>query len=51
MAHFIDKTHCIDKETLERLNTVLMLGLIGCGLAVCVLGAFVYDVSRLIAVW
>jgi hypothetical protein len=57
MAHLVDKAHCadkhmlVDKHTLARLNTVIMLGLIGTGLAVCVFGAAVYDVGRLFSAW
>ncbi len=55
MAHFVDKIHCVghgvDKHTLARVNTVLMLGLIGTGLAACVFGAVIYDVGRLFSAW
>ena len=55
MAHLVDKAHCIghgfDKHTLARLNTAIMLGLIGTGLATCVFGAVVYDLGRLFAAW
>jgi hypothetical protein len=55
MAHFVDKAHCVghgfDKHTLARVNTVLMLGLIGSGLAACVFGAVIYDVGRLFSAW
>jgi hypothetical protein len=47
MAHLVDKAH-LDKHTLAR---VLMLGLIGTGLAVCVFGAVVYDLGHLFAAW
>jgi len=50
MAHLIDKAH-LDKDTLARVNTVLMLGLIGTGLAVCVFGAVVYDLGHLFSAW
>ena len=51
MAHFAGKTHLVDKETLARLNTIILLAMIGSGLAACVIGAFVYDVGRLISAW
>ena len=55
MAHLVDKAHCIghgfDKHTLARLNTAIMLGLIGTGLAACVFGAVVYDVGHLFSAW
>ena len=50
MAHLVDKVH-VDKHTLARVNTILMLGLIGTGLAVCVLGAVVYDLGHLFSAW
>jgi hypothetical protein len=50
MAHFVDKTH-FDKHTLARVNSAIMLGLIGGGLAVCALGAVVYDAGRLFSTW
>ena len=51
MAHLVDKAHFVDKQTLARVNTVLMLGLIGTGLAVCVFGAVVYDLGHLFSAW
>jgi hypothetical protein len=50
MAHLVDKVH-LDRHTLARVNTVLMLGVIGTGLAACVFGAVVYDVGRLFSAW
>lgn len=51
MIHLAEKVHFVDKQTLARLNTAIMLGLIGTGLAACVIGAFVYDVGRLFFAW
>ncbi len=48
MAHCADKAHFVDKHTLARLNSALMLGAIGSGLAACVLGALIYDIGRLV---
>ena len=50
-VHFAGKVHCVDRQTIERLNSAIMLGLIGTGLAVCVFGAAVYDVGRLFSAW
>ena len=50
MAHFADKAH-LDRDTLGGLNSALMLGLVGSGLAACVIGAFIYDVGRMFAAW
>ena len=60
MAHLVDKAHCVghggvghgvDKHTLARVNTAIMLGLIGTGLAACVFGAVVYDLGHLFSAW
>lgn len=51
MAQLVGKAHFVDRQTLERLNAAILLGLIGSGLAACVIGAFIYDVGRWIAVW
>ena len=50
MAHLADKTH-FDRHTLARVNSAVMLALIGGGLLVCVLGAAVYDLDRLFSSW
>jgi hypothetical protein len=50
MAHLADKAH-LDRHTLGRVNSALMLGLIGGGLLACALGAFVYDLERFISAW
>lgn len=50
MAHLADKAH-FDKRTLARVNSAILLGLIGGGLAACVLGAVVYDLERLVSSW
>ena len=51
MAHLVDKAHFVDKHTLARVNTVLMLGVIGTGSAACAFGAIVYDVGHLFSAW
>ena len=38
--------HLVDKEIVERANTVLLLGILWTGLAVCVVGALVYGFVR-----
>ena len=48
MAHLAAKAHL---HTLARVNSAVMLGLIGGGLAVCVLGAVTYDLGRLFSAW
>jgi hypothetical protein len=50
MAHFADKAH-FDRETLARVNSAVLLGLIGSGLAICAVGAIVFDIGRLFSAW
>lgn len=50
MVHLADKAH-LDKATLARVNSAVMLALIGSGLAACAVGAIVFDVGRLFAAW
>jgi hypothetical protein len=50
MAHFADKVH-IDKEKFDRVESAVVLGLIGSGLIACVLGAVVYDIGRAFSIW
>ncbi|MFY9760036.1 MAG: hypothetical protein WB772_19525 [Xanthobacteraceae bacterium] len=50
MAHLADKAH-LDKHTLARVNSAIMLILIGGGLLACVLGAVIYDLGRLLSMW
>lgn len=47
----LGRAHFLDRQTLARLNTAIMLGLVGSGLAACAIGAFVYDVGRWFSVW
>ena len=51
MVRFAEKAHFVDKQTLHRLNTAIMLGVIGSGLVACVLGAIIYDLGRLFSGW
>jgi hypothetical protein len=51
MVHFVERLHFPDKGTLGRVNSVVLFGLIGLGLATCVFGATAYDVGRLFSVW
>jgi hypothetical protein len=50
MAHLAEKAH-LDKATLARVNSGIMLGLIGSGLVACAIGAVIYDVGRWFSVW
>jgi hypothetical protein len=44
-------THLVDKEFVERANTVLLLGILWTGFAVCVLGALAYDIIYWLERW
>jgi hypothetical protein len=50
MAHFADKLH-VDWQKIDRLESAVLLSLIGGGLAFCVLGAVAYDIGRAFSVW
>jgi hypothetical protein len=54
MAHFarphFDWSH-FNKGTLDRVESAIVLGLIGSGLAACALGAFIYDIARWFSAW
>ncbi len=50
MAHLAEKAH-FDRHRLARVNSAIIFGLIGGGLLVCALGAFVYDVGRMLTLW
>jgi hypothetical protein len=49
--HLVDKLPTVDKKTLDRLETAIVFGLVGTGLAACAIGALVYDVGRLFSAW
>jgi hypothetical protein len=50
MAHFANKLH-VDKQKVDRVESAVLLSLIGGGLALCVLGAAVYDIGRAFSAW
>jgi hypothetical protein len=43
--------HLLEKETLLRANSALLLALVGGGLAACAVGAVVYDIGRTFGAW
>ena len=49
MAHLVDKAHLFDK--LDRVESAIVLGVVGTGLLACALGAIVYDIGRLFSAW
>ena len=48
MAHRI---HLVEKESFVRANTAMMLALVWGGLAVCALGAVIFDLGRVFSIW
>jgi hypothetical protein len=56
MVQLADKTHFnrhlhFGRRRLARVNSAVMVGVIGGGLAICVLGAAIYDLERLFSSW
>jgi hypothetical protein len=47
MAHFLH----VDKQTIDRVESAVLLSLIGGGLTLCVLSSAVYDIGRAFSVW
>jgi hypothetical protein len=41
----------VDKQIIERVESAVLLSLIGGGLMVCILSASIYDFGRLFSVW
>jgi hypothetical protein len=50
MAHFADKLH-IDWQKVDRVESAVLLSLIGGGLTLCILAAAAYDIGRAFSVW
>lgn len=44
-------SHLVDKHSLARANSALLLTLVGGGLAACAVGAVIYDLGKLFSVW
>ena len=44
-------THLVDKEFVERANTVLLLGVLWGACAACVIGALIYDITFWVSDW
>lgn len=44
-------THLVDKEFVQRANTVALLGVLWGALAACALGALVYDIAQWMTGW
>ena len=43
--------HLVDKKVIERANTLLLMGILWSGLAVCVFGALSYDIAHWFSAW
>lgn len=43
--------HLIEKETLLRANSAMVLSLVGGGLIACALGAVIFDIGRAVGFW
>jgi hypothetical protein len=43
--------HLIDRDLIERANTVLLLGIVGGGIAACAIAAMLYDVIYWLQDW
>ena len=43
--------HLMEKGTLLRANSALLLALVGGGLVACAVGAVIYDVGRMVGAW
>ena len=50
MAHLTDQPH-IDKQIIDRVESAVLLSIVGGGLVLCVFGATVYDIGRAFSVW
>lgn len=46
-----EMSHLVDKEFIERANSVLLLGILWGALAACVLGALAFDIGHWMANW
>ncbi len=50
MAHLAEKAH-LDRETLGRVNSAIVFGLVGAGVAACAFAAIAFDVVRVFSAW
>jgi hypothetical protein len=50
-VHHLDDKHHIDREAMARLQSAIVFGLIGIGLAVCAFGAIAFDIVHLFGSW
>jgi hypothetical protein len=50
MVQLAHKAH-LDKATVAKVNSAVMLGVIGSGLVACAFGAIIFDFGRMLAAW
>ena len=50
VAHFAYKLH-VDWQKIDRVESAVLLSLIGGGLTLCILAAAAYDIGRAFSVW
>jgi hypothetical protein len=51
MTQLCERLHGPNGDFLARFNKAVVLGLVGSGLAACVIGAALFDVGRLFSAW
>jgi hypothetical protein len=51
MARIVERVHFVDKQMLARLNSAVIVVMVGSGFAACIVGALTYDVGRLLSAW
>jgi hypothetical protein len=44
-------TYRLERQSILRANTALLLSFVGGGLAICAVGAIIYDIGRMMGVW
>ena len=50
VAHLVDRVD-VDRGTLTRIQSAVIVGSIGSGLLACALGAFIFDLGRAVSAW
>lgn len=50
IAMLADNLH-VNRQKIDRLESAVLLSLVGGGLALCVLGATAYDIARAFSMW
>ena len=50
LVHFAEKAH-LDRAAVGRVNSAIVFGLVGAGLAACAFGAIAFDIVHLFGNW